>query len=77
MSHSYLPAILTLVKQNLEVAGFSVITAEDGVQGLAAYARQRWQSGNAAPHAATRSDDHGGKYSMGVAEKLYLSKPWI
>jgi CheY-like chemotaxis protein len=35
-----IPAILTLIKRYLEGAGFNVITAEDGLQGWAAYTRQ-------------------------------------
>lgn len=34
-----IPAILTLVKHYLEEAGFIVITAEDGLQGLVTYTR--------------------------------------
>ena len=34
-----IPGIRTLVKHYLEKAGFSVITAEDGLQGWAAYTR--------------------------------------
>jgi CheY-like chemotaxis protein len=34
-----IPAILILIKRYLEGAGFSVITAEDGLQGCAAYTR--------------------------------------